>query len=151
MTGFIKGLAGVFMGAVLLLTPTVSWALEDGDTVRIVIPYSPGGGYDSQGRLAAPYVEQALNKSGLNNVTVIVENVTGGGGAIATSQVYAAKPDGKTVLFLDPESSIWQQALAGAPFRVDECRCVEGTQVCNFGSIVSTKGRHVIFNRVKCT
>lgn len=95
-------------------------ALEDGDTLRIVIPYSPGGGYDSQGRMAAPYVEAALKEAGFPNVNVIVENVTGGGGAIATATVFAAKPDGTTVLFLDPESSIWHQAIAGAPFEVDK-------------------------------
>lgn len=95
-------------------------ALENGDTLRIVIPYSPGGGYDSQGRLAAPYVEAALRDAGLTDVNVIVENITGGAGAIATSTVYAAEPDGTTVLFLDPESSIWQQALNDAPFEVDK-------------------------------
>ena len=101
-------------------TPQPAAALEDGDTMRIVIPYRPGGGYDSQGRLAAPYVEAALRDAGLANVNVIVENVTGGAGAIATATAYAAKPDGTTILFLDPESSIWQQALADAPFEVDK-------------------------------
>ena len=33
------------------------------------------------------------------NTKVIVENIRGGGGAIATAQVYASKPDGKTILF----------------------------------------------------
>lgn len=104
----------------VVFMPQPATALEDGDTVRIVIPYRPGGGYDSQGRLAAPYVETALRDAGLPNVNVIVENVTGGAGAIATATVYAARPDGTTILFLDPESSIWQQALADAPFEVDK-------------------------------
>ena len=76
--------------------------------------------YDSQARLAAPFVEAALREGGLDNVEVIVENVTGGSGAIATATTYAAPADGKTVLFLDPESSIWQQALANALFEVDK-------------------------------
>lgn len=106
--------AGTFLGS------DAAQALENGDTVRIVIPYRPGGGYDSQGRLAAPYVETALREAGMTDVNVIVENVTGGAGAIATATVYAADPDGTTILFLDPESSIWQQAMAGAPFEVDK-------------------------------
>lgn len=113
-----RGLPALALAALLAL-PGPAAALEDGDTLRLVIPYSPGGGYDSQGRLAAPYVEEALRAQGLD-VEVIVENVTGGAGAVATAQVFAAEPDGTTVLFLDPESSIWQQALQGAPFRVDE-------------------------------
>jgi tripartite-type tricarboxylate transporter receptor subunit TctC len=108
------------LGLALGLTAApAAQALEDGDTVRLVVPYSPGGGYDAQARLAAPYVEAALGAQGLD-VEVVVENITGGAGAIATATVFAARPDGTTLLFLDPESSIWQQALAGAPFRVDE-------------------------------
>ena len=113
-------LAALVVVASSIFVPQEVAALEDGDTVRIVIPYRPGGGYDSQGRLVAPYVEAALREAGLSNVNVIVQNVTGGGGAIATATVYAADPDGKTILFLDPESSIWQQSLAGAPFEVDK-------------------------------
>ncbi len=114
----VAGLGAVAAIAVSAVFQPAS-ALESGDTVRIVVPYRAGGGYDSQARLAAPYVEAALRKAGLEGVSVIVENVTGGGGAIATAMAYNANPDGKTVLFLDPESSIWQQALAGAPFEVD--------------------------------
>lgn len=97
-----------------------AFALKDGDTIRIIVPYSPGGGYDSQARLAAPFVEKEIQKAGMPNAKVIVENIRGGGGAIATAQVFASKPNGKTILFLDPESSIWQQALSGAPFEVDK-------------------------------
>lgn len=107
----------------ILLTATVmitapAQALRDGDTVRIVVPYRPGGGYDTQARLAAPYVEAALRADGLTRVNVIVENVTGGAGAIATTQVYSARPTGTTLLFLDPESSIWQSVVQNAPFDV---------------------------------
>lgn len=97
-----------------------AFALQDGDTVRIIVPYSPGGGYDSQARLAAPFVEKALQAQGMPNLNVIVENVRGGGGAIATAMSYKAKADGTLILFLDPESSIWQQARGGAPFEVDK-------------------------------
>ena len=97
-----------------------SLALEDGDTVRIIVPYSPGGGYDSQARLAAPFVEKALRDQGYPGINVIVENVRGGGGAIATAMSYTAEPDGTLILFLDPESSIWQQQRNNAPFEVDK-------------------------------
>jgi len=94
------------------------WALGNGDTVRIIVPYSAGGGYDAQARLAAPFVESALKDEGYKGVSVIVQNVTGGGGAIATATTYKAAGDGTTILLLDPESSLWQQTLGTAPFDI---------------------------------
>ena len=84
--------------AVLGMAPS-AFALQDGDTVRIIVPYSPGGGYDSQARLAAPFVEKALQAQGMPNLNVIVENVRGGGGAIATAMSYKAKADGTLICF----------------------------------------------------
>ena len=113
----LRKLAGVaLLAAGVGLAPSAASALENGDRITIVVPYSPGGGFDTQARLVAPYLESALRARGLSDVNVIVTNVRGGGGAIATSQVYAARPDGTTLLCLDPESSLWQQALTGTVF-----------------------------------
>ena len=112
MKEFIKIITLILTTFYLSIFSYSAFALKDGDTIRIIVPYSPGGGYDSQARLAAPFVEKEIQKAGMPNTKVIVENIRGGGGAIATAQVYASKPDGKTILFLDPESSIWQQALS---------------------------------------
>lgn len=100
--------------------PHPAAALENNDRVTIVVPYSPGGGFDTQARLIAPYLEAALRSRGLSDVDVIVTNVRGGGGAIATSQVYAATPDGTTLLVLDPESTLWQQTLSETVFDLGE-------------------------------
>lgn len=103
--------AGVAAG---LFTPAV--ALENGDRLRIIVPYSPGGGYDTQARMVAPFLQDALNAGDYSDITVTVENMSGGGGAIATAHVFNAEPDGTTILILDAESSLYQQVLAGAPF-----------------------------------
>jgi tripartite-type tricarboxylate transporter receptor subunit TctC len=95
-------------------------ALESGDTVKIIVPYSPGGGYDTQARLVAPYLQERLNEGEYDDITVVVENMRGGGGAIATAHVYNAEPDGTTLLILDAESSLYQEMLADAPFKVEE-------------------------------
>lgn len=60
--------------------------------VELIVPYSPGGGYDTYARLIAPYLSEELG------VDVIVRNVSGGGGIIATEQVYNADPDGYTIM-----------------------------------------------------
>ena len=56
--------------------------------VRLIIPYGPGGGYDTYARLVAQPLSEELC------VNVPVQNVEGAGGQIATEQVYGSEPDG---------------------------------------------------------
>ncbi len=120
MYRFLAKSAAVASAVVLLAVvgPSSAFALEDGDVVRIVVPYSAGGGFDAQARLAAPYIEAALKENGYPSSNVIVENRTGGGGTIANMSVASAAPDGTTILLMDPESSIWLQTVGGAEFDV---------------------------------
>lgn len=63
--------------------------------VRIVVPYSPGGGVDAMTRrIALKLTEQSGG-------TFIVENKAGGSGTIGTLQVARAAPDGTTLLAND--------------------------------------------------
>lgn len=63
-----------------------------GQTLTIVVPYGPGGGYDTWARLVAPYLKQYLGAA-----EVKVENKPGGGGLVGTNAIYSAKPDGLTI------------------------------------------------------
>jgi tripartite-type tricarboxylate transporter receptor subunit TctC len=63
------------------------------ETIRIICPFSPGGGFDRQARGIAPFLQNHLP----NKVSVIVENVRGAGGLVAAHQVWSAKPDGYTI------------------------------------------------------
>jgi tripartite-type tricarboxylate transporter receptor subunit TctC len=60
--------------------------------VRIVVPAQPGGGLDLIGRTVADQLGRAMGQS------FIVENVSGGGGAIASQAVARAAPDGYTLM-----------------------------------------------------
>jgi tripartite-type tricarboxylate transporter receptor subunit TctC len=65
----------------------------DGETVTIVIPYRPGGGFDRAVRAFAPYFARELG----TGVNVLPENLPGAGGRRAAAKVYRARPDGRTL------------------------------------------------------
>jgi tripartite-type tricarboxylate transporter receptor subunit TctC len=60
--------------------------------LKIIVPAQPGGGLDLVGRTVAEQLGRALGQ------TVVVENVSGGGGQIATMQTARAAPDGYTLM-----------------------------------------------------
>lgn len=59
-------------------------------TIRLVVPYAPGGYTDAVGRITARYLEKALGQN------VIVENRAGAGGIIGTDLVAKSAGDGYT-------------------------------------------------------
>ncbi|MFM9889012.1 MAG: Bug family tripartite tricarboxylate transporter substrate binding protein [Burkholderiales bacterium] len=83
--------------ALILLLPVSPGIAEaqapfPGKTVRIIIPFSPGGTNDILARLLAPRLGEALGQS------VVVENRPGGNTVIASQALLAAEKDGHTLL-----------------------------------------------------
>ncbi len=70
-----------------------AWAEYPDKPVTIVVPFSAGGPTDKVARDLG-----AVMSKGLNNQTVIVENVAGAGGTLGAGKVAKAAPDGYTVL-----------------------------------------------------
>ncbi|MCL6593624.1 MAG: tripartite tricarboxylate transporter substrate binding protein, partial [Alicyclobacillus sp.] len=62
-------------------------------TITLIVPYSPGGDFDTTARILAPYLSKYLP----NHPPVIVKNVPGGNSVIGDMQVINAKPDGYTL------------------------------------------------------
>src|SRR5687768_16809370 len=69
-------------------------------TVRILVPFPPGGGTDIQARL----LSSAFQKSTGQNF--IVDNRTGASGLIATQLTVDSPPDGYTILFTSGSISV---------------------------------------------
>jgi tripartite-type tricarboxylate transporter receptor subunit TctC len=71
-------------------------AIEDfyrGKTLRMVIGYGPGGGYDLYGRLVAEFLPKHLP----GNPTIVPQNMPGGGSFVAAKFMYEAAPKDGTV------------------------------------------------------
>ena len=89
----IRRTASAVLVAALALAPgLVSAQSYPTKPVKIVVPAQPGGGLDLIGRTVAEQLGRAMGQS------FIVENVSGGGGAIACQQVARAAPDGYTLM-----------------------------------------------------
>jgi len=61
-------------------------------TIRLVVPWTPGGLVDGGGRIVAEALTRSLGQS------VVVENVPGAAGTLGADQVARAAPDGYTLL-----------------------------------------------------
>lgn len=77
----------------------------EGERATFVVPYPPGGGYDTIARAVAPALEAELG------VTVVVENQPGAGGLTAANTLYEGEPDGLTFAIL-PGVGILAASLA---------------------------------------
>jgi tripartite-type tricarboxylate transporter receptor subunit TctC len=92
VTKSIHGLAIVALAALLTATSAVAQADYPDKAIRILVGFPPGGPPDVAARLLADKFSEVWGKS------VVVENVTGGGGNIAVDRVAKAAPDGYTLL-----------------------------------------------------
>jgi tripartite-type tricarboxylate transporter receptor subunit TctC len=77
---------------VATLLPATAYADYPDRTIRIVVPYTPGGFNDTLGRIVANKLSEAWG------VQTVVENRPGGGTLIGTDLVAKASADGYTLL-----------------------------------------------------
>lgn len=74
----------------------------EGKTVKIVVGFNPGGGYDEYARMIAPELEKRLD------ATVVVENQPGGGGLLALNRLAQSGND-TTIMLASAESAALAQ------------------------------------------
>lgn len=79
-------------------------------SVRIVVPFSPGGASDIMGRMAAARLGELWSQP------VVVENRTGADGRIATEHVARSPADGYTLMINDPSFFTVPNFFAKIPY-----------------------------------
>jgi tripartite-type tricarboxylate transporter receptor subunit TctC len=79
-------------------------------TIRIVVPFAPGGSTDAVARLAAPGLQQRLG------VPIVVENRSGAAGSIGTDAAVKARPDGQTWLLTFDSHAVMPVLVPNLPF-----------------------------------
>lgn len=77
-------------------------------TVELVVPFSPGGGFDIYGRMVAKYMGPELGAANM-----IVRNQPGAGGLLGTNQTWTAKPDGLRIQVMSVSGMVTAE-LGGA-------------------------------------
>jgi tripartite-type tricarboxylate transporter receptor subunit TctC len=117
--------AAVFAAAALLLggpqALAQSWPAK---TVRIIVPFAPGGTADTLGRLVSQKLSEALKEN------FVIENRGGAGGVIGSDLVAKAAPDGYTLVVSGVASHCIAPALSKS-FPFDPLR--DFTHIALFG------------------
>jgi tripartite-type tricarboxylate transporter receptor subunit TctC len=88
------------LGSAALAAPALAQAPWPARTIRLVVPYPPGGASDIAGRLQAEVLQGALG------VPCVVDNRSGAGGTVGTLHVAQSPPDGYTVMMASPSSHL---------------------------------------------
>jgi|SRR5579862_402917 len=95
MTAFLRMSRRLFvLLAVTGIAPSAHAQDFPNRTMRIIVPYAPGGSIDLAGRVIAKNLQESVGQS------VIVENKSGANAAIGIEDLMRSEPDGHTLVIL---------------------------------------------------
>ncbi len=100
-----------FLAALAVLALSASAAAAQ--SIKVVVPFAPGGPVDMLARVIAADMQTRLKTD------MVVENRGGAGGVLATELVSRAAPDGKTLLFASSGSHVISAALRSGNLSYD--------------------------------
>src|ERR1044072_9687428 len=96
----------VLLSALMLSETPASAQTYPSRTVRIIVPFGPGGPADTSARVLAQHLSETLKQS------FIVENRPGAGSIIGTSETGKAAPDGHTLPMMSHTHTTTQRLMA---------------------------------------
>src|SRR5262249_57003632 len=104
---FAATLAG---GAAAQTSPAQAWPTK---SLRIIVPYPPGGLSDVFARLIGDKLARVMGQS------VVIDNRAGGNTIIGTQATAQSAPDGYTLLLTNGALSINQSLVSNLPYHLD--------------------------------
>lgn len=113
ITTLIRGLAMGLAALSFAGQAQADAAFFKGKTIKLVVGYGPGGGYDAYARILAGPIGQKLG------ATVVVENQPGAGGINALNKIYAAKGDALQIMIVNGTAAAMAQLVNQAGVRYD--------------------------------
>jgi tripartite-type tricarboxylate transporter receptor subunit TctC len=90
------------------------------DDIRAVIPFGAGGGTDGDARAVLEPMDELVD------VSVVPENIAGGGGTLGLIEAMTAQPDGHTLALVFPSIHAFGQVTQDAPYDLTEMQYVGG-------------------------
>src|SRR6185436_4301734 len=79
-------------------------------TIRIIVPFPPGGSVDAIARLVQPGLQQRLG------ATIVIENKPGASGIAGTAAAAKSPPDGNTWLLVFDTHAVNPSLVDSLPF-----------------------------------
>ncbi len=90
-----KGVSALILSFLVVIPADAAAPYYDGKTIKLIVGFSAGGGFDTYSRLIGRHISKHIPGS----PTIVVENMTGAASLVAANHVYKiAKPDGLTIL-----------------------------------------------------
>ncbi len=123
----MKTIATLIVGGLLLTTMAAHAQSYPNRAIRMIVPYTAGGGVDLVARHVATELSKQLGQS------VVVENKVGAGSNIGSDFVAKAAPDGYTLLMASPANAINMSLYRKMPYNTQQ----DLTPVALVGSVPS--------------
>jgi tripartite-type tricarboxylate transporter receptor subunit TctC len=139
----------ITLSAVLPRSAAAELPFRDGEVIRLIVPYGPGGGFDRIVRVIQPHLEGALNAmDSAKKVSVIVENRAGAGGRVAYEYTYASPPDGTRIVLMGDQGAALQQVALDAQFDLDKFTYLALVNSSDWGILVRKDGGMATMNDI---
>ena len=111
----VSTVAGLLLLFTTAATPVSAAEFYEGKTIRFIVGFAAGGGYDAYTRLVAKYITRHIP----GNPSTVVENMDGAGSVIAANHMYnKADRDGLTVGVWNSHN-IFNQMMGDPSLRLD--------------------------------
>lgn len=94
----LSGFTGMFM---LEDAAALDASHFKGKKITFLVPFKPGGGFDTYARLLSPYIKKYLPVK-----NVIVKNEPAGGGLAAMNRLARSKPNGTTIMIFQTAAAV---------------------------------------------